>query len=93
MVAHGVVSAALFFCVGVVYDRHHTRLLKYFSGLVTVMPLYAVMFTIFSLANMSFPGTANFVGELLIFVGLYEYSPAVMVLSTPCIVLGAAYST
>lgn len=93
MVAHGVVSAALFFCVGVVYDRHHSRLLKYFSGLVTVMPLYAVMFTLFSLANMSFPGTANFVGELLIFTGLYQYSPTVMILATPCIVLGAAYST
>jgi len=93
MVAHGVVSAALFFCVGVLYDRHHSRLLSYYGGLATVMPLFATFFLIFSLANMSFPGTSNFVGEFLIFLGLYKTSFLVLLLATPGIVLSAAYST
>lgn len=70
MLAHGFVSSALFFCIGLVYERYHTRLLRYYGGLVAVMPLFACFFLLFTLANMALPGTCNFVGELLIFVGL-----------------------
>lgn len=92
MVAHGLVSSALFFCIGVIYDRAHSRLLRYYGGLVTVMPLFATGLLLFSLANMSFPGTPNFLGELLIFVGLFQRSIAVLFLSTAGIVLAAAFS-
>jgi len=81
MVAHGVVSAALFFCVGVVYDRTHTRLLRYYGGLVTVMPVFAAFFFIFNLANMGFPGTPNFVGELLMLAGIFILSPVILFFS------------
>jgi NADH-quinone oxidoreductase subunit M len=92
MVAHGVVSAALFFCIGVVYDHHHTRLLRYYGGLVTVMPLFATGFFIFTLANMSFPGTSNFLGELLLFLGVFSKNSAILLFSTSSIVLSAVYS-
>jgi NADH-quinone oxidoreductase subunit M len=93
MVAHGVVSAALFFCVGVIYDRTHTRLLRYYGGLVTVMPLFASFFFIFNLANMGFPGTPNFVGELLLLAGVYKQAPAISFFAGAGIVFSAAYST
>lgn len=93
MVGHGVVSTALFFCVGVLYDRHHSRLLRYYGGLVTVMPLFSGAFFIFTLANMGFPGTSNFLGELLVFIGIFHSFATVALLSTPGIVLGAVYST
>jgi NADH-quinone oxidoreductase subunit M len=92
MVAHGVVSSALFFCVGIIYDRAHSRLLRYYGGLVTVMPLFATSFLVFSLANMSFPGTPNFIGEVLIFAGIFQRSTAVLFLSTAGIILSAAFS-
>ena len=92
MVAHGVVSSALFFCVGIIYDRAHSRLLRYYGGLVTVMPLFATAFLVFSLANMSFPGTPNFIGEVLIFAGIFQRSTAVLFLSTAGIILSAAFS-
>lgn len=92
MVAHGLVSSALFFCVGVIYDRAHSRLLRYYGGLVTVMPLFATGLFVFSLANMSFPGTPNFIGELLIFTGIFQRSTVVLLLSTAGIVLSAAFS-
>jgi NADH-quinone oxidoreductase subunit M len=93
MVAHGVVSAALFFCVGVIYDRTHTRLLRYYGGLVTVMPLFASLFFMFNLANMGFPGTPNFIGELLLLAGVYKLAPAISFPSTIGVVFSAAYST
>jgi len=74
MVGHAFVSAALFLCVGNLYDRYHTRSIKHFSGMVKVMPLFSTIFFIFTLANMSFPGTSNFTGELLIFAGLADNS-------------------
>jgi len=93
MVAHGVVSAALFFCVGVVYDRTHTRLLRYYGGLVTVMPIFAAFFFIFNLANMGFPGTPNFIGELLLLAGVYKQAPAISFFAGAGIVFSAAYCT
>jgi proton-translocating NADH-quinone oxidoreductase chain M len=92
MLGHGIVSTGLFFCVGVLYDRYHTRSLKQYSGLVQSMPLFSTFFFIFTLANMSFPGTSNFVGEFLIFVGIFTGSSFLMFLSATGIVLSAIYS-
>jgi NADH:ubiquinone oxidoreductase subunit 4 (subunit M) len=92
MIGHGVVSSALFFCVGILYDRYHTRSLRHYSGLVQTMPLFGVFFFLFTLANMSFPGTSNFVGEFLIFVGLFNNNMFIMILAGTSIVLSAAYS-
>lgn len=72
MIAHGLVSAGLFFLVGFMYDRYKTRNIRYYRGMVTFMPTYAAMFLVFTLANMSFPGTCNFVGEALVLVGLTQ---------------------
>jgi NADH-quinone oxidoreductase subunit M len=92
MVGHGVVSTALFFCVGVLYDRYHSRLLRYYGGLVTVMPLFAFFLFTFTLANMSFPGTSNFLGELLLFVGIFTKNSTTLIFSAAGIVLSAVYS-
>ncbi len=89
---HGVVSAALFFCIGVLYDRHHSRLLRYYGGLVTVIPLFAGIFMAFSIANIGFPGTSNFIGEVLLFVGVFASNSFVLIFATAGIVLSAAYS-
>jgi NADH:ubiquinone oxidoreductase subunit 4 (subunit M) len=92
MVGHGVVSTALFFCVGVLYDRYHSRLLRYYGGLVTTMPVFSFFLFMFTLANMSFPGTSNFLGELLLFLGVYANNSVVLLFSTAGIVLSAVYS-
>ena len=92
MLGHGIVSAALFLCVGDLYDRYHTRALKQFSGLVQVMPLFSIVFFIFTLANMGFPGTSNFVGEILIFIGIFLDNPWVMFLSATGVVASAMYA-
>lgn len=92
MVAHGVVSTALFFCIGVLYDRHHSRLLRYYGGVALVMPIFAAMFLSFNLANMGFPGTANFPGEIAVFQGVFNRNIFVAVLASTAIVLGAIYS-
>lgn len=82
MVGHGIISAALFFLIGILYDRFKTRLVKYYSGIVQIMPLFAIFFFIFILGNISFPGTCNFIGETLIFFGLsYSNLWLVLVLS------------
>jgi len=70
MLAHGFVSGALFILIGVVYSRFHSRLVHHYGGLTQVMPLFAVFFLFFSIANMGFPGTYNFVGELLSMIGI-----------------------
>ena len=72
MVSHGIVSAALFLCVGVVYDRMHTREIAAYGGLVNRMPLYAVAFMVFTLANVGLPGTSGFVGEFLTLIGTFK---------------------
>jgi proton-translocating NADH-quinone oxidoreductase chain M len=92
MLGHGIVSGALFLCIGVLYDRHHTRLLYYYGGLVTVMPVFATIFFVFTLANMGFPGTVNFVGEFLVYTGIFNQNAFVGILATPAIVLSAVYS-
>lgn len=92
MISHGFVSSALFMCVGVLYDRYHTRILKYYSGIAQHMPVFALLFVFFSLANLGLPGTSSFVGEFLTLVGAIQSSFVVTVLASSGMVLGAAYS-
>lgn len=91
-ISHGFVSSALFFIIGIIYDRHHTRIINYYGGLVHVMPLYSSMFLFFSLANMGFPGTSSFVGELLILMGIFKINTTVSVLAATGVVISGAYS-
>jgi len=92
MVGHGIVSGALFLCVGVAYDRYHTRLIRYYGGLVHVMPLFCSLFFLFTLANVGFPATSNFIGELLIFAGLATQSFFTLFFAATGVVLSAVYS-
>jgi NADH-quinone oxidoreductase subunit M len=91
MVSHGIVSAALFLCVGVVYDRMHTREIAAYGGLVNRMPLYAFAFMVFSLANLGLPGTSGFVGELMVLLGTFKVNPWVAVIATLGVIFSAAY--
>ncbi len=92
MLSHGVVSGALFLCVGVVYDRLHSREIARYGGLVHNMPRYAFFFMVFILAGVGLPGTSGFVGEFLTLVGAYQANTWVAMLATTGIILGAAYS-
>nr|YP_009176219.1 NADH dehydrogenase subunit 4 [Tetraplodon fuegianus]AHG58873.1 NADH dehydrogenase subunit 4 [Tetraplodon fuegianus]ALI31032.1 NADH dehydrogenase subunit 4 [Tetraplodon fuegianus] len=92
MLSHGMVSSALFLCVGVLYDRHKTRLVKYYGGLVSTMPMFSTIFLFFTLANMSLPGTSSFIGEFLILVGAFQRNSLVATLAALGMILGAAYS-
>ncbi|MCB1593072.1 MAG: NADH-quinone oxidoreductase subunit M [Alphaproteobacteria bacterium] len=91
MLSHGIISAALFLCVGVVYDRLHTREINRYGGLVKNMPNYAVVFMVFMLGSVGLPGTSGFVGEFLALVGAYQASTAFAALAATGLVLGAAY--
>ena len=91
MLAHGLVSGALFLCVGVVYDRMHTREISQYGGLSNNMPKYALLFMLFTMASVGLPGTANFVGEFLALVGAYAINSWVGAVATTGIILGAAY--
>src|SRR5512139_4006799 len=92
MVSHGVVSAALFLCVGVVYDRMHSREIATYGGLVNRMPVYAVVFMIFTLANVGLPGTSGFVGEFLTLLGTFKVNIVVATLATVGVILSACYA-
>ena len=92
MIGHGIVSSTLFLLVGVLYDRHHTRLVRYYGGLTQVMPAFSAFFLFFSLANMGLPGTSNFVGEILVFIGLFKRSQVATFAAAWGMVLGAGYS-
>ena len=92
MLSHGLVSPALFLCVGVLYDRHKTRLLRYYAGCGRTMPLFAVLFVFFTMANISLPGTSSFIGEFLVFAGAYQNNSFIGVLAATGMVLGAAYA-
>jgi len=92
MLAHGIVSSGLFFLIGFLYDRHHTRLIYYYTGLVQPMPIFITCFFIFTLANVSFPSTSNFVGELLLLIGLIQHSFLVAIMASLGIILSAVYS-
>ena len=91
MLSHGLVSGALFLCVGVIYDRLHTREIARYGGLADNMPMYALLFMLFTMASVGLPGTSGFVGEFLALLGTYERSSWAAVVATTGIVLGAAY--
>jgi NADH-quinone oxidoreductase subunit M len=92
MLSHGIVSAALFLCVGVIYDRMHTREISAYGGLADRMPLYAFCFLVFTLANVGLPGTSGFVGEFLSLTGAFRVNNWVAVLATTGIILSAGYA-
>ncbi len=91
MLSHGFVAAALFFCVGVVYDRMHSRLIATYGGLVSVMPKYSILLMVFTLAAIGLPGTTGFVGEFLILIGAFKDNFLVAVIASLGVILGAAY--
>jgi NADH-quinone oxidoreductase subunit M len=92
MLSHGVVSGALFLCVGVVYDRLHTREIARYGGLATNMPAYALFFMLFTMASVGLPGTSGFVGEFLVFMGAFRTSSWMTFVILTGIILGAAYA-
>ena len=92
MISHGIVSGALFLCVGVVYDRMHTREIAAYGGLVDRMPLYAMAFMVFTLANVGLPGTSGFVGEFMTLIGTFKVSVPTAVFATTGVILSAAYA-
>ncbi len=92
MLSHGLVSAALFLCVGIVYDRMHTREISAYGGLVNRMPIYAVTFMIFTMANVGLPGTSGFVGEFLTLLGAFKANTWVAFIATTGVILSACYA-
>jgi NADH-quinone oxidoreductase subunit M len=92
MISHGIVSGALFLCVGVVYDRLHTREIAAYGGLVNRMPLYALVFMVFTMANVGLPGTSGFVGEFLSLIGTFKISIPTAVAATFGVILSASYA-
>jgi NADH-quinone oxidoreductase subunit M len=91
MVNHGLATGALFFLVGVIYERRHTRLINEFGGIAHVMPLFATVFMIVTLASIGLPGTNGFVGEFLILLGTFKANPVYAAIGTAGIVLAAVY--
>jgi NADH-quinone oxidoreductase subunit M len=92
MVSHGIVSGALFLCVGIVYDRMHTREITAYGGLVNRMPLYALVFMVFTMANVGLPGTSGFIGELMTLIGTFKVSIPTATFATTGVILSAAYA-
>jgi NADH-quinone oxidoreductase subunit M len=92
MISHGIVSGALFLCVGVVYDRVHTREIAAYGGLVNRMPIYAFVFMIFTMANVGLPGTSGFVGEFLALIGTFNTNTTVAFFATLGVILSACYA-
>jgi NADH-quinone oxidoreductase subunit M len=92
MVSHGIVSGALFLCVGVVYDRMHTREIAAYGGLVNRMPLYAMVFMVFTMANVGLPGTSGFIGEFMTLIGTFKISIPTTVFATTGVILSACYA-
>ena len=92
MISHGIVSGALFLCVGVVYDRMHTREIAAYGGLVNRMPVYAFVFMVFTLANVGLPGTSGFIGEFLSLIGTFKTNIPVATIATFGVILSAAYA-
>jgi NADH-quinone oxidoreductase subunit M len=91
MLSHGIVSGALFLCVGVIYDRMHTREISAYGGLVNRMPRYALVFMIFTMASVGLPATSGFVGEFLVLMGAFEVSTWLAAFASTGVILGAAY--
>ena len=92
MISHGIISAALFLCVGVLYDRHHSRMVKYYSGVAHTMPIFAILFMFMTMANIALPCTSSFVGEFLILAGTFQVNTTICVLAGTGMILGGGYS-
>ena len=90
--AHGFVSSALFFCIGMMYDRFHTRTIAHISGLTTLMPIFNMFFLLFTMSNIAVPGTSSFIGELLILIGIFKTNFIACVIGCTGMVLGGCYS-
>ena len=91
MISHGLISAALFLCVGVLYERKHTRLINNYGGIVSIMPRSSVVFMIFTLGAVGLPGTTGFIGEFLILIGAFKKKFLVAILASIGVILSAAY--
>jgi len=91
MISHGLISAALFLCVGVLYDRVHSRLISSYGGIVNILPKYSLVFAVFMLGALGLPGTSGFVGEILVLIGVFQKSFLAAILAIIGIILGAAY--
>jgi NADH-quinone oxidoreductase subunit M len=92
MISHGFISGALFLCVGVLYDRMHTRLIKDYGGVADVMPVFAALLVLFAMANAGLPGTSGFVGEFMVILSAFQASFWYALLAGSTLVLGAAYT-
>jgi NADH-quinone oxidoreductase subunit M len=92
MISHGFISGALFLCVGVIYDRMHTREIDAYGGLVNRMPAYALIFMFFTMANVGLPGTSGFIGEFLTLAGIFQVNTWVAAVATSGVILSAAYA-
>lgn len=92
MISHGFVSAGLFLSVGVLYDRYHTRILKYFGGFNYFMPIFSIIFLLLTLGNISFPGTVSFIGELLIIIGFFTKNILLTFLTVIGLIFSAIYA-
>ena len=92
MISHGFISGALFLCVGVIYDRMHTREIDAYGGLVNRMPAYALIFMFFTMANVGLPGTSGFVGEFLVLMGIFQVNTWIAIFATSGVILSAAYA-
>ena len=92
MISHGLVSGGLFLCIGFLYDRYHTKLISYYSGLMTTMPLFSSIFLLLIMSNIALPGTSSFIGEILIFLGIAHFNTIILLINTSSIVIGAIYS-
>ena len=92
MIAHGIVSGALFFCIGIIYERYATRFIWYYGGVAFILPLYSIFFLIFTLANISFPTSSNFIGEMLLFLGIFRDNFILGTVASLSMFWGAIYS-
>lgn len=92
MISHGIISGSLFFCIGLLYDRYHTRLLYYYGGLVQFMPIFSSIFFIFILSNMGFPGTSGFIGEILILISVFNINTKIGIIICFSMVFASIYS-
>jgi NADH-quinone oxidoreductase subunit M len=92
MISHGFISGAMFLCVGVVYDRMHTRLMSDYGGVANTMPKFAAFMMLFAMANAGLPGTSGFVGEFLVILGVFQVKPWIAVIAGTTLILGAAYT-
>jgi NADH:ubiquinone oxidoreductase subunit 4 (subunit M) len=90
--SHGFVASALFLIIGVVYDRYRTRLVQYYGGLASTMPIYVFIFLFFTMANIGLPGTSSFIGEFLILAGSFKVNTSITFLGATGMVIGGAYS-